>query len=212
MEKLNQETYELLLKANEDACEFITIQSGIKNWYELTYEIFKDAPLISINDFYKLIAYAYSWMPTIPDVKAHLIKNPEDLLLNLRTLKKGDLSILPSLLKELIPVINNSLTGTSKVLHFILPDRIPIIDSNVVRGWDIFFFKLYPHFEVPKFPHYKSALNSNHTARYIQYMELFNEWVANSNGSITLRDLEFGFYELGKNTIKEEKYLPIYLY
>ena len=210
MEKLNQETYKLLLKANLDACEFVTAYSDIKNWYELTYDIFKDAPLNSINDFYKLIAYAYSWMPTIPVVKAHLIKNPEDLLLNLQTLKKGDLSILPSLLKELVPVINNSLTGTSKVLHFILPNHIPIIDSNVVSGWDIFFFKLHPHFDVPKFPHHKSALNNNHIARYIQYLELINEWVANCNGSVTQRDLEFSFYELGKNTIKEEKYLPIY--
>jgi hypothetical protein len=28
------------------------------------------------------------------------------------------------------------------MLHFIAPGIVPIIDRNVLRGWDIFFFKL----------------------------------------------------------------------
>lgn len=138
MKELNQATYNLLLKAKIETRQILAMRDG-PDWYELTYDMFKVAPLESINDFWKIVAYTYSWMPTIPDVKAHEIKNASRLLVNLKALKKGDDSQLKELFEELIPVINNSLVGTSKVLHFIAPNSVRIIDRNVLRGWDLFF-------------------------------------------------------------------------
>jgi hypothetical protein len=209
MRQLNQNTYHLLQKANEQALEYLSAYEG-PDWYKLTYEIFTNAPLDTLTDFWKIVAYTYSWMPTIPDVKAHLIKEPDALLLKLQALKAGDRSQLSDLLHQLIPVINNSLVGTSKVLHFIAPGIVPIIDRNVLRGWDIFFFKLHTGFNVIRLPNYQVGLNRNHIEKYLSYKKLLSEWVENGEHTFSMRDLEFSFFELGRNTIKEQPELPVY--
>jgi hypothetical protein len=35
-------------------------------WYEQTYQLFISHQVNNINDFWKKVAFAYSWMPTIP--------------------------------------------------------------------------------------------------------------------------------------------------
>jgi len=201
MKQLNQDAYNLLLKANQEAIQFYTMYEG-PDWYQLTYDLFKEAPLERMNDFWKIVAYTYSWMPTIPVVKAHLIKDSDALLHRLQELKRGDLSHLQKLFQQLIPVINNSLVGISKVLHFIAPDRVPIIDRNVLRGWNI-FFKQYSEYEAPSLPNYRTSLNGKHVSKYMMYRDTMIGWVANGEGQFTMRDLEFAFFELGRNTEKE---------
>jgi hypothetical protein len=41
-------------------------------WYKLSYPTFLNQSTNSKEDMIRLIAYAYSWMPTIPDI------NPEN--------------------------------------------------------------------------------------------------------------------------------------
>ena len=209
MIKLNQDTYKLLSKAGHDANHIVKLE-GSDNWYELSYKLFADAPINSIDDFWKIVACAYSWMPTIPTINSYLIKEPDELLVQLQSLKKGDVYNLSTLVEQLIPVINNSFTGTSKVLHFINPKAIPIIDSNVLRGYDIFFFRLYPQFDVPKLPAFKTALNKKHIAKYLSYVEVLKQWVTNCDGKVSLRDIELALFELGKNSANEEPSHPIY--
>jgi hypothetical protein len=204
---LNYEAYKVLCKTNDEATKVVR-NIEVKSWYELTYDLFKNASLNNINDFWKIVAYTYSWMPTIPEINAHLIKEPNQLVDKLQKLRNGDDSCLTALIEQLIPVINNSLVGASKVLHFIAPDIVPIIDRNVLRGWDIFFFKLHSEFEVTQLPNYKTALNRNHVQKYLSYRSILTAWAQNSGGKITLRDLEFAFFELGKNTVEEQMELP----
>lgn len=206
---LNIGTYDLLIEANIDAYPILTSSETI-DWYQLTYDLFTNAPLENINDFWKIVAYAYSWMPTIPSINSNLVIEPDILIRKLNELKTGNLSELPTLLKLLIPVINNSLTGTSKVLHFIAPDFIPIIDSNVLRGYEIFFFKLNMEYDVPKLPSYKTSLNNTHIGKYLTYVDLLKKWVAECDNNITIRDIEFELFQLGKNTVHEKHDLPIY--
>lgn len=206
MKKLNYDTYKLLLNAELYTSEHNSIDN-INPWYALTHNIFKNPPLNCINDLWKIVAFAYSWMPRIPFIYTEKIINPDELLIQLQALKSGDSSNLKSLLEQLVPVINNSLTGTSKVLHFIAPDYIPIIDSNVLWGWDIFFGQLYPDYGITKLPHYTSILKNSkeHIAMYLKYTETLNQWVANSEGRITIRELEFAFYTLSKKIGKSQK-------
>jgi hypothetical protein len=131
-------------------------------------------------------------------------------MVTLQGLREGNASCLPTLLSQLIPAINNSLVGVSKVLHFIAPQYIPIIDRNVLRGWDLFFFKLQPGYAVPRLPSYNVSLNQNHIEKYLAYRETLIEWAKNCKGQISIRDLEVGFFELGKHTVNEKIELPTY--
>ena len=207
MVNLNQDTFNLLFSASVE--NNINLRNdNIKNWYGISYELFTDAPLNTINDFWRIVAFTYSWMPTIPTINEHLINEPVELIISLQALKAGDVDTLPALLKQLIPVINNSLIGTSKVLHFIAPDYVPIIDSNVLRGWDIFFFQLHPDLNAPKLPHYKTSLSHSHIENYLSYKELLHQWSFNCERSISIREIEHLLFDLGKYTPKE-KLLPI---
>lgn len=202
MVNLNIESYRILKNEAEAVSPSKDLDSCVR-WYELTYKLFADSPMDSMNDFWRIVAYSYSWMPTIPTINSSLIEDPNELLTQLHLLKQGDSSNLSTLFKQLIPVINNSLIGTSKVLHFINPSAVPIIDSNVLRGYHIFFFKLYPEFHVPPLPAFKTPLNSKHISKYFLYFQLLKQWVACCDGEVSMRDIELGLFQLGKHTFKE---------
>lgn len=205
MTQLNQDTYSLLLSVNP-----MVRMAGGEDWYSITYQLFTDAPLDTLDDFWKIVAYTYSWMPTIPDVKPQLIKDTGELLTQLQALKGGDTTNLPTLLHQLVPVINNSLVGVSKVLHFIAPNQVPIIDRNVLSGWEVFFFIMYPQEGVSKLPNYKTALNRKHIPKYLEYRNVLLQWEANTNGAVTMRHLESAFFELGREVTPDhfKVYLP----
>lgn len=202
---LNKDTYIRLLNANP-----IVRMAGVEDWYSLTYQLFTDAPLNTLNDFWRIVAYTYSWMPTIPDVRPQFIKDPGELLSMLQELKAGDTSNLPTLIHQLIPVVNNSLIGVSKVLHFIAPDQVPIIDRNVLSGWEVFFSIMHPHDGIPKLPYYRTALNRKHIPKYLEYRDILLQWEANSEGSVSMRNLEMAFFELGREVTPDQfkVYLP----
>ncbi|WP_052323803.1 hypothetical protein [Flavihumibacter sp. ZG627] len=202
--ELNQEAYQRLLKVTDDNTTVHELIDG-PNWYQLTYDLFRSSPLDSFEDFLRIIAYTYSWMPTIPTVKVNYILDKEELLERLRSLRKGDFYLLPDLLKQLIPVINNSLVGVSKVLHFIASDHVPIIDRNVLSGWTFFFSSEYPNLSVPKMPHYKTALNQKHIPQYLEYRTVLNKWAVNCDTSVSMRELESALFYLGR-TVTLDKF------
>ncbi|MCF1713172.1 hypothetical protein L0U88_00840 [Flavihumibacter sp. RY-1] len=195
--QLNQESYNQLLNYTNSKQKRPTKEDNtVPDWYALTYSIFLDSPLNNLQDFWRLVAYTYSWMPTIPTINSHLISDEKQLLTDLKSLKKGEDQHLEALFTLLIPVINNSLVGVSKTLHFIAPDTVPIIDSNVTRGWNE-FFSTYPTDNIKKFPTYSNALTIKQLSNYLKYRETLLSWVVNSNASFSLRDLEWAFFELG---------------
>jgi hypothetical protein len=65
--------------------------------------------------------------------------------------------------------LNNSVVGTSKLLHFLLPDLFPIWDSRIAR---LFGFKYASH---------------NKPLAYLSYFELLHQW--RENGGTLSREL-----------------------
>lgn len=73
--------------------------------------------------------FTYGWMPTIINIDTTEIDKVLFLLNAVKSghiLDKNELSILKS-------CINNSLVGTSKLLHFIKPENYAIWDSRIFR-------------------------------------------------------------------------------
>ncbi|MBN8652680.1 MAG: hypothetical protein J0L67_14705 [Cytophagales bacterium] len=182
---------------NEDTYHWLSNRTPYKpaddEWFKISYSIFsgRQAPKL-LREFYELIAFAYSWMPTIPNVKAI---SPEDwselkiYISRLESLKEDELSVL---LEKLIPKINNSIVGTSKVLHFISPNNIPIIDSRVLKAWR----KTFEHNkELYLTNNLLSAKNPIKVIQnYLKYRRHLIEWKSNCNSEIGIRDIESAFY------------------
>lgn len=76
----------------------------------------------------------YGWMPTICHLKSEDFAEAATIL---NKVKKGKELLDNSELNILKDVFNNSIVGTSKLLHFISPENYPIWDSNVCRYLNI---------------------------------------------------------------------------
>ena len=144
--------------------------------YPYYLQYFKDLPggEIKIENVIIGISFTYSWMPTI--LKNINIKNESKILLILNKAKKGD-DLNDDDLEPLKTAFNNSLVGTSKLLHFINPEKFAIWDSRVFRN----LYKEEPH---------KYKLEKPDS--YLKYLEYLNE----------LKE-EFGFTDFKR--IMEEK-------
>jgi hypothetical protein len=75
------------------------------------------------------IHFAYGWMPAIFEFK-HADLNAAVIIIN--HAKNGEL-LTKAELKVLKTLLNNSIVGTSKLLHFISPANYAIWDSRVYR-------------------------------------------------------------------------------
>ena len=168
-------------------------------WYNQTYKLFVNHSLNDMNDFWKIVSFAYSWMPTIPNINIQQSKLNDDLEFweMLNHLRNGQEMDRKALLEKLVPNINNSVVGTSKVLHFIAPDYVPIFDSKVLSNWNWFF----KNTETPTFSKTLSA--SNQIRIYFQYWKLMEVWKNNCKKvgkDVSLRALEKGLFTLKINT------------
>lgn len=104
-----------------DRSDFISYVEFIKYFRELK-TITKHNVIIGIN-------FTYGWMPTIFDFRS----NDMDLVINiLNKAKQGEIPNEKDL-GILRKCFNNSLVGTSKLLHFINPNIFAIWDSRVFR-------------------------------------------------------------------------------
>lgn len=179
---LNKATYQWL-------CAKKSIYKPVdETWFKTSYPIFSSGKFPHTKDeFYKVIAFAYSWMPTIPNVKEIDNKQWSDIKRLLLTIARNP-EPLGNLLDILIPIINNSLVGTSKVLHFISPEHIPIIDSRVLATWNR-IFKQNKELTLKK-----TLLLDSDKARqiknYLKYREMLIEWQSKCGRKVTIRKLE----------------------
>src|ERR1035437_838395 len=90
-------------------------------------EYFKNSTEISKHNLIIGINFVYGWMPTIFDFST---ENFDDTLLILNSAKQGHIPSVEKL-ETLKRLLNNSLVGTSKLLHFINPEKFSIWDSKV---------------------------------------------------------------------------------
>lgn len=160
--------------------------------YHAFIEYFESIETIDKQAFLIGCSMAYSWMPRIPKIKVAQI---DDCLPALNEFKRTG-SISDNDLIKLISIINDSVVGTSKFLHFILPDMIPIWDRRVYY---------YLTEETPYAYRLKSIENFN------LYRKFCNEIVLDSRlnhlvdatqeftGQVTpLRSVEFVMYSMGQ--------------
>jgi hypothetical protein len=118
-------------KFNSEHSSYFTSYPAFIEYFHNLENIEKHNLIIGIN-------FTYGWMPTIFSFKLEKnSKKPredyfEDSLAILNKVKKDVTCIpKPDELKLLMKFLNNSLVGTSKLLHFINPEVFPIWDSHV---------------------------------------------------------------------------------
>ena len=129
--------------------------AGSKNaWYETSYPIFTAlGPPTCRGDFVKRIAFAYSWLATIPkaepadghfkavkdavggvlkeDSLSDGLEDPDDLMQRRWKVRKE----LTEIVQEALHMkTGHSVVAVSKVLHFWQPELAPMIDGNVSEG------------------------------------------------------------------------------
>ena len=206
---MNQEKY-------NELCELINSES-MDAWYSKTYQIFKGQKISNEDDFIRLVAFAYSWMPTIPGWRCGL--NWKACEKALTKLESRESEALKEILQLIVPSINNSIVGASKVLHFAFPDQVPIIDSNVVIGWRALFFPTgvrgQNNGDVAALPSDFGAYGSDdkkrekHIDLYIKYSKNLTEWSNTLNevsiNEVSIRDIETRLYLLGKRMSDDVK-------
>lgn len=126
-EKSNQEIIEQLTKIayNIDSTKENYFQS-----YTHFLNYFKNLDSINLENIFIGISFTYSWMPTI--LKSIKLENSEEVISILNDVKIGK-QINEEQLTILKISFNNSLVGTSKLLHFINPNQYAIWDSRVFR-------------------------------------------------------------------------------
>lgn len=92
-------------------------------------DFFKKNNAITKHDLVIGINFTYGWMPTMFDFRS----TEFDKVLSILNAAKSGIIPTVSDLKVLKSCFNNSLVGTSKLLHFINPNEFAIWDSRVYR-------------------------------------------------------------------------------
>lgn len=102
-----------------------------KQTYDVSYpeflKYFSDIETITKHNLVIGINFTYGWMPTIFDFRSDKFDEAIEILDNA---KKG-LVLTVNQLETLKGLFNNSLVGTTKLLHFINPEKFAIWDSRV---------------------------------------------------------------------------------
>jgi hypothetical protein len=113
----------------QDGTNFaIKSQSDYLSYLEFL-KYFSDLKTITRHNLIIGINFTYGWMPTIFDFRSDNFDAALDILNEAKSGNKPTSDNLV-LLKGLL---NNSLVGTTKLLHFINPDNFAIWDSRVYR-------------------------------------------------------------------------------
>lgn len=155
--KRNKSNDETFLQLTNIANNFKSTEENYLLSYPYFLNYFQNLESINLENLVIGISFTYSWMPTI--LKVLNLKNTEEVLFILNEVKKGKL-IDEQQLTTLKTTFNNSLVGTSKLLHFINPRQYAIWDSRVFR----FLNNVEPH---------KYRLEKPRA--YIEYLKLIEE-------------------------------------
>ncbi|QEY11896.1 hypothetical protein D0B88_06170 [Cellvibrio sp. KY-YJ-3] len=173
-------------------------------WCEKTEIIFKTHKIQDKNDLMLAIAFAYSWIPTVPKWRGELdwARCKEQL----KRLQSGNSTAIAELFRLIVPSVNNSIIGTSKALHFVYPELIPIVDSNVVKAWRSIFNEdernINKNAGVARFPLDFGKGGSRqkverHIDLYLQYRQNLIDWSSRLNG-VSTRDIERKLFLYGR--------------
>lgn len=112
-----------------DGTNFVIKRQSDYLSYPEFLKYFSDIKTITRHNLTIGINFTYGWMPTIFDFRSDNFDEALDILNEAKIGNKPTTDNLV-LLKGLL---NNSLVGTTKLLHFINPDNFAIWDSRVYR-------------------------------------------------------------------------------
>ncbi len=187
---------EIIERIIEIANSFDSTKENYLISYPHFLNYFKNLEEIKLENLIIGISFTYSWMPTI--LKSINIKSNEEPISILNKARKEEL-LNESEFLILKSTFNNSLVGTSKLLHFINPEIYAIWDSRVFRFLNT---DIEPHkyrLERPEtYLEYLKFINSlKEEKEFDRFYELMKEKVG---FEITKnRALELAFFKGNKN-------------
>lgn len=188
---LNDFTAERLLKDFENLQ--IAKDDQYLNVYQDFVQYFANLKEISEHNAKIGISFTYSWMPTIlKKLDLSKLKSATEVLNRAKegkNLSSKDLDVLKS-------CFNNSLVGSSKLLHFINPEKFAIWDSRVYR----YLFNQEPYAKVNNNDNYLTYLDFCEQLTQRNEMRKLQEIVTKKVGyPITkMRALELVFFYNGE--------------
>lgn len=129
--------------------------------YVLSYphivSYFEQRDPIEAVDLVRGAHMAYGWMPTVLELYPQSPNIDLDQGAQLLTRARRDGSLTNEEMGALAALINNSLVGASKLLHFVAPEHFAIWDSRIYR----FLFERTPHvYRVRSIQLYREYLES----------------------------------------------------
>lgn len=139
-------------------------QNSYLKTYPYFVNYFKEIDNLEVKDVVIGISFTYSWMPKILTIHEGNLEEIRDTLNNI---KNNSFSLQESDLSKLKYMFNHSLVGTSKLLHFINPNKYAIWDSNIYK-----FFKNTKYANQDK-------LHSE--TIYLKYLELLERLVKHND-------------------------------
>lgn len=107
--------------------------------YLLSY--FASKQVFVAEDVVRGAHMAYGWMPTVLELYPKALNNDFQKGAKLLSKAKSTGVLADDEFAQLASLINNSLVGASKLLHFVSPDHFPIWDSKIYA----FVFNEKPH-------------------------------------------------------------------
>jgi len=113
----------------QDGSNFVIQRQSDYISYPEFLKYFSDLKTITRHNLIIGINFTYGWMPTIFDFRSDKFDKALDIL---NEAKNGNTPTTDGLIL-LKGLLNNSLVGTTKLLHFINPDNFSIWDSRVYR-------------------------------------------------------------------------------
>lgn len=164
----------IFLRLTEIANNFEPNEENYLIAYPYFLEYFKKIDTITPENIIIGISFTYSWMPTILNlnpkkrIEFNKLLNKSVLILNrIKNQSNNEDKITFNELLTLKELFNNSLVGSSKLLHFINPEKYAIWDS-----------KVYQYLYINEKPHkYKLEKPS----AYIKYLEFIEVLVNDEN-------------------------------
>lgn len=151
---------------------------------------FRSKREFNASDFVCCAHMVYGWMPTILELhpeQSHIDLNAAALILTNAKLNQTPTDLE---LNQLAEVMNNSLVGVSKLLHFAAPDLFAIWDSRIYtylhgrkphyyQVRDVAYFRQYhdklnEYLQDPKFPDFHKTVNQKvgYTVSALRALEL----------------------------------------
>lgn len=156
-------------------------ESSYLRSYPYLLRYFASKERLDVDDLVCGSHMVYGWMPTVLELHWDKVGIDDERIEDLLNQARDKRELSDSQLAVLAKLINNSLVGASKLLHFVAPDAFPIWDSKIFS----FVFQTKP---------YNGSVNN--IGRYREYIELL--------GALMM-DLRFpDFYESVKRKVGYE--------